>query len=64
MPETLTPKQVLLTDEIANEKYVGFYSERKMRSDGYCRRKRSASRFLRCDRVALPSAHPEPLHPH
>src|SRR6202789_3253507 len=28
--EILTPKQVLLTDEIANEKYVGFYSERKM----------------------------------
>jgi type IV secretion system protein VirB5 len=28
--ESLTPQQVLLTDEIANEKYVGFYSERKM----------------------------------
>jgi type IV secretion system protein VirB5 len=25
----LPPEQVLLTDEIANEKYVGFYSERK-----------------------------------
>src|SRR6202167_2283151 len=30
MPETLTPKQVLLTDEIANEKYVGFYAERRL----------------------------------
>jgi type IV secretion system protein VirB5 len=28
--EVLTPNQVLLTDEIANEKYVGFYAERKM----------------------------------
>jgi len=28
--ECLTPNQVLLTDEIANEKYVGFYSERKL----------------------------------
>jgi len=28
--ESLTPPQVLLTDEIANEKYVGFYSERRM----------------------------------
>jgi len=28
--ESLTPKQVLLTDEIANEKYVGFYAERKI----------------------------------
>jgi len=28
--EVLTPNQVLLTDEIANEKYVGFYSERRM----------------------------------
>ena len=27
---TLSPEQVLLTDEIANEKYVGFYSERKL----------------------------------
>lgn len=26
----LPPEQVLLTDEIANEKYVGFYSERKL----------------------------------
>jgi type IV secretion system protein VirB5 len=30
MPETLTPKQALLTDEIANEKYVGFYAERRL----------------------------------
>ena len=30
MSETLTPKQVLLTDEIANEKYVGFYAERRL----------------------------------
>ena len=30
MPETLTPKQVLLTDEIANEKYVGLYAERRL----------------------------------
>ncbi len=29
--EALTPNEVLLTDEIANEKYVGFYAERKMR---------------------------------
>ena len=29
-PETLTPNQVLLTDEVANEKYVGFYAERKL----------------------------------
>jgi type IV secretion system protein VirB5 len=28
--ESLTPNQVLLTDEIANEKYVGFYAERKL----------------------------------
>jgi type IV secretion system protein VirB5 len=28
--ETLSPEQVLLTDEIANEKYVGFYAERKL----------------------------------
>jgi type IV secretion system protein VirB5 len=28
--EVLSPNQVLLTDEIANEKYVGFYSERKL----------------------------------
>jgi type IV secretion system protein VirB5 len=28
--ESLTPTQILLTDEIANEKYVGFYSERKL----------------------------------
>lgn len=28
--ESLNPNQVLLTDEIANEKYVGFYSERKL----------------------------------
>ena len=28
--EVLTPNEVLLTDEIANEKYVGFYAERKM----------------------------------
>jgi type IV secretion system protein VirB5 len=28
--KVLTPNQVLLTDEIANEKYVGFYAERKM----------------------------------
>jgi type IV secretion system protein VirB5 len=28
--ETLAPNQILLTDEIANEKYVGFYSERKL----------------------------------
>ncbi len=28
--ENLTPDQVLLTDEIANEKYVGFYAERKL----------------------------------
>jgi type IV secretion system protein VirB5 len=28
--EGLTPDQVLLTDEIANEKYVGFYAERKL----------------------------------
>ena len=28
--ESLNPDQVLLTDEIANEKYVGFYAERKM----------------------------------
>jgi type IV secretion system protein VirB5 len=28
--ESITPNEVLLTDEIANEKYVGFYSERKM----------------------------------
>jgi type IV secretion system protein VirB5 len=28
--DSLTPQQVLLTDEIANEKYVGFYSERRM----------------------------------
>ena len=27
---TLSPEQVLLTDEMANEKYVGFYSERKL----------------------------------
>jgi type IV secretion system protein VirB5 len=27
---SLTPNQVLLTDEIANEKYLGFYAERKM----------------------------------
>ena len=27
---TLSPKQVLLADEIANEKYIGFYSERKL----------------------------------
>ena len=26
----LTPEQVLIADEIANEKYVGFYSERKL----------------------------------
>jgi type IV secretion system protein VirB5 len=26
----LTPDQVVLTDEIANEKYVGFYAERKL----------------------------------
>jgi len=30
MPETLTPEQVLLTDQIANEKYVGFYAERRL----------------------------------
>src|ERR1700678_3167599 len=30
MSETLSPKQVLLTDEIANEKYVGFYAERRL----------------------------------
>jgi type IV secretion system protein VirB5 len=30
MSENLTPDQVLLTDEIANEKYVGFYAERKL----------------------------------
>ena len=30
MPQTLTPNQVLLTDEIANEKYVGFYAERRL----------------------------------
>jgi type IV secretion system protein VirB5 len=29
-PSTLSPKQVLLTDEIANERYVGFYAERKI----------------------------------
>jgi len=28
--ESLTPNHVLLTDEIANEKYVGFYAERKL----------------------------------
>jgi type IV secretion system protein VirB5 len=28
--ESLTPNQILLTDEIANEKYVGFYAERKL----------------------------------
>ncbi len=28
--DSLTPQQVLLTDEIAHEKYVGFYSERKI----------------------------------
>jgi type IV secretion system protein VirB5 len=28
--ESLTPEQILLTDEIANEKYVGFYAERKL----------------------------------
>ena len=28
--ESLTPDQVLLTDEIANEKYVGLYAERKL----------------------------------
>lgn len=28
--EGLTPDEVLLTDEIANEKYVGFYAERKL----------------------------------
>jgi type IV secretion system protein VirB5 len=28
--ENLTPEQILLTDEIANEKYVGFYAERKL----------------------------------
>jgi type IV secretion system protein VirB5 len=28
--ENLTPDRVLLTDEIANEKYIGFYSERKL----------------------------------
>jgi type IV secretion system protein VirB5 len=28
--EPLTPNQLILTDEIANEKYVGFYSERKL----------------------------------
>jgi type IV secretion system protein VirB5 len=28
--EELTPNQVLLTDEIANQKYVGFYGERRM----------------------------------
>jgi type IV secretion system protein VirB5 len=28
--ENLTPEQVLLTDEIANEKYIGFYAERKL----------------------------------
>jgi type IV secretion system protein VirB5 len=28
--QSLTPSQVLLTDEIANEKYVGFYSERRL----------------------------------
>jgi len=28
--ESLTPEQVLLTDEIANEKYVGLYAERKL----------------------------------
>ncbi len=28
--EGLTPDQVLLTDEVANEKYVGFYAERKL----------------------------------
>src|SRR5580698_8986101 len=30
MPQNLTPDQVLLTDEIANEKYVGFYAERRL----------------------------------
>ena len=30
MPQSLTPHQVLLTDEIANEKYVGFYAERRL----------------------------------
>lgn len=30
MPQSLTPNQVLLTDEIANEKYVGFYAERRL----------------------------------
>lgn len=29
-PQNLTPHQVLLTDEIANEKYVGFYAERRL----------------------------------
>jgi len=28
--ENLTSDQILLTDEIANEKYVGFYAERKL----------------------------------
>lgn len=28
--DSLTPEQVLLTDEIANEKYVGLYAERKL----------------------------------
>jgi hypothetical protein len=34
--EVLTPNQVLLTDEIANEKYVGFYAERKTEPHGHC----------------------------
>ena len=28
--ESLSPNQVLLADEIANEKYIGFYAERKL----------------------------------
>lgn len=30
MSQSLIPHQVLLTDEIANEKYVGFYAERRL----------------------------------
>lgn len=30
MSQSLTPNQVLLTDEIANERYVGFYAERRL----------------------------------
>ena len=30
MTQSLTPNQVLLSDEIANEKYVGFYAERRL----------------------------------